>query len=152
MLELKIGSKTYKVEYSVEAALYGNCTEKVAEFFTNGATAQGKDAIKSFISTIADLPKLALEMFYAGLMEHHGENGDRTVLSVDDARALLTKLIKDNKGEELGNFYGIIGVLMGQMADDGFFDMIGLTQITANLNQTKAKAPKKPQDHNKKNE
>ena len=52
MLELKIGSKTYKVEYSVEAALYGNCTEKVAEFFTNGATAQGKDAIKSFISTI----------------------------------------------------------------------------------------------------
>ena len=83
-------------------------------------------------------------------MEHHGENGDRTVLSVDDARALLTKLIKDNKGEELGNFYGIIGVLMGQMADDGFFDMIGLTQITENLNQTK-KAPKAPQDHKKKN-
>jgi hypothetical protein len=150
MTEIKIGSKTYKIEYSVESALYGNCTEKVAEFFTNGATAQGKDAIKSFISTIADLPKLALEMFYAGLMEHHGENGDRTVLSVDDARALLTKLIKDNKGEELGNFYGIIGVLMGQMADDGFFDMIGLRQITEGMNQTK-KALKAPQDHKKKN-
>jgi len=36
------------------------------------------------------------------------------------------------------------------MADDGFFDMIGLTQITANLNQAK-KTPKAPQDHKKKN-
>lgn len=148
MLELKIGSKTYKIKYSVGAALYGNCTEKVAEFFTNGATAQGKDAIKSFISTIADLPKLALEMFYAGLIKHHGEKGDRTVLSIDDAEELLTTLIEENNGEELGNFYGIIGVLMNRMAEDGFFDLIGLTQITANLNQTK-KAPKTPQDRKK---
>ena len=150
MLELKIGSKTYKVEYSVEAALYGNCTEKVATFFASGASANGKDAIKSVISTIADLPQLALEMFYAGLMEHHGESGDRTVLSVDDAKALLAKLIKENKGEELGNFYGVVGVLMGQMGDDGFFDMIGLTQITESIGQTTKKAPKAPQDHKKK--
>lgn len=151
MLELKIGAKTYKVEYSVEAALYGNCTEKVAEFFTNGATAKGKEAIKSFISTIANLPQLALEMFYAGLMEHHGENGDRTVLSIYDAKTLLAKMIKENKDKELGNFYGVVGVLMAQMGEDGFFDMIGLTQITENLPQTTKKAPKTPQDHKKKN-
>ena len=71
-----------------------------------------------------------------------------TIFNFDDAKALLTKLIKDNKGEEFGNFYGVIGVLMGQMAEDGFFDMIGLTQITENLNQTK-KTPKKQQDHKK---
>lgn len=149
MTELKIAGKNYRIEYSVEAALYGDCTEKIAGFFMGGATAKNKDAIKSFVEKIADLPRLALGMFYAGLLEHHGENGDKTVLSESDAKFLLTKLIKENKGGELGNFYGVLGALMGQMGEDGFFDMIGLAQITENLNQT-IKAPKAPQDRKKK--
>lgn len=144
MLELKIGSKTYKVEYSVESALYRNCTEGVAEFLTGSSAENSKEAIKNLVSQIADLPGLALNMFYAGLMEHHGELGDRTVLSVDDARILLTQLIKENANKELGNFYGIVNKLLSAMGEDGFFDMIGLREIAERLNQTTEEIIKMP--------
>ena len=150
MLELKIGSKNYKIEYSVEAALYGDCVEKVAEFYTKGSAKNDKEAIKNFVSQLSNLPQLVLSAFYAGLMEHHGENGDKTVLSVDDAKALLTKLIKDNNGKELGDFYGVIGILMGQMAVDGFFEMIGLERIIDNLIQTAETLEKTTKNQKKK--
>lgn len=154
MLELKIGSKNYKIEYSVEAALYGDCVEKVAEFYAVGSANNSKEAVKNFVSQLSNLPQLALSAFYAGLMERHGENGDRTVLSVDDAKELLTRLIKENKGGEHGDFYGLVASFIGEMEEDGFFEMIGLGRITDSLIQTAEalkKSAKAPQDHKKKN-
>ena len=126
-MELRIDNKTYKLEYSIEASLCGDCTEAVSNFMGNFAEAQGKKDVKKMLSGITNIPQSVLPMFYAGLLEHHGEDGDRTVTSLNDAKTLLKKYFKENKEE---NFYSLMQKLVEQMGNDGFFNQIGLEQIT----------------------
>lgn len=126
-MELRIDNKNYKLEYSIEASLCGDCTEAVSNFMGNFAEAQGKKDVKKMLSGITNIPQSVLPMFYAGLLEHHGEDGDKTVLSLNDAKSLLKKYFKENKEE---NFYSLMQKLVEQMGNDGFFKQIGLEQIT----------------------
>lgn len=126
-MELRIDNKNYKLEYSIEASLCGYCTEAVSNFMGNFAEAQGKKDVKKMLSGITNIPQSVLPMFYAGLLEHHGEDGDRTVTSLNDAKTLLKKYFKENKEE---NFYSLMQKLVEQMGNDGFFKQIGLEQIT----------------------
>lgn len=144
MKELKIGNKVYKVEYTIEASLCNECTEKVTNLMTGFAVAETEDAKKQFISTIADIPQTTLSMFYAGLLEHHGEDADKSVCSKDDAKKLLKQYLSENKS----SFYELMEVLIEEMGEDGFFDLIGLTKM---MEKVQTKEPKKPQDHKKKN-
>lgn len=125
-MELRIDNKNYKLEYSIEASLCGDCTEAVSNFMGNFAEAQGKKDVKKMLSGITNIPQSVLPMFYAGLLEHHGEDGDRTVTSLNDAKTLLKKYFKENKEE---NFYSLMQKLVEQMGNDGFFKQIGLEQI-----------------------
>ena len=145
MKELKIGNKVYKIEYTIEASLCNECTEKVTNLMTGFAVAETEDAKKQFISTIADIPQTTLSMFYAGLLEHHGEDADKSVCSKDDAKKLLKQYLSENKS----SFYELMEVLIEEMGEDGFFDLIGLTKM---MEKVQTKEPKKPQDHKKKNE
>lgn len=147
-MELKIGEKTYTIEYSVEASLCDDCVEKVTNFMMATANAEGLNAVKYVISTMTNLPNSALGMLYGGLIAHHGEDGDGTVTCKADAKALLKQYIIDHKEDGKGNYYDIIGMLIEQMGKDGFFDLIGLTKIIQM--GTKPKTPKKPQGHKKK--
>ena len=142
---LKIGDKDYKLEYTIEASLYDECTEKVTEMMFSLAEAQGKESIKEFVHSMKNIPQTTLTMFYAGLLEHHGEDGDGTVLTKKDAKKLIKQYFEEHADDDTGNFYGIMGILMEQMGEDGFFKQIGLQQ----MNQTE-KEPKQPQDHKKK--
>lgn len=144
MKELKIGNKVYKVEYTIEASLCNECTEKVTNLMTGFAVAETEDAKKQFISTIADIPQTTLSMFFAGLLEHHGEDADKSVCNKDDAKKLLKQYLSENKS----SFYELMEVLIEEMGEDGFFDLIGLTKM---MEKAQAKEPKKPQDHKKKN-
>lgn len=125
-MELRIDNKNYKLEYSIEASLCGDCTEAVSNFMGNFAEAQGKKDVKKMLSGITNIPQSVLPMFYAGLLEHHGEDGDRTVTSLNDAKTLLKKYFKENKEE---NFYSLMQKLLEQMGNDGFFKQIGLEQV-----------------------
>lgn len=142
MRTLEIAGKEYTIEYTIEASLYEECTEKVTSLMFGVAGQDNEDGIKEVISTMKNIPQTALTMFYAGLLEHHGRCGDGTVLSKDDAKMLLRKYFDEHKDDETGNFYGIMEVLLGQMGDDGFFKQIGLEQLTK-----PQKEVKKPQDH-----
>lgn len=148
MKVISIDGIGYVIEYSIEASLYNECTEKVAGLMADLSTAEDREDVKSVISSIADVPQTTLSMFYAGLLEHHGRDGDGTVLNKGDAKKLLRTYINEHKDDDQGNFYGVMNILIEAMVDDGFFKLIGLeSMMTAEVEER----PKKiPQDHKKK--
>lgn len=146
---LNIGGKEYKIEFTIEASLYDGCTEKVTGLMLKIAEAEDKKAIKEMISTMSDIPQTALTMFYAGLLEHHGAEGDGSVTSLKDAKVLIKQYFAEHAEDGTGNFYDVLQMLMEQMGEDGFFKQIGLEQMM-NQTENQKKAPKTPQDHKKK--
>lgn len=148
MRNLTIDGKEYTIEFQFEAALYNDCTEKITTLMYAIGKAQDNSDIKNMLNSMSDIPQVALTMFYAGLLEHHGADaGDGSVRSMDDAKDLLRKYFKEHKEDGTGNFFSLMEMLMEVMGDDGFFDQIGLTQMI----QEGEKQTKQPQDHRKKN-
>lgn len=141
---LKIGGKDYKIEYTMEAALCNECVEETTNLLVEMGTASSENNIKHILKNMADMPHVTLTMFYAGLLEYHSD----TVKAIADAKALLKQYMAENKDSDTGNFYGIMGILLNQMAEDGFFKQIGLEQMAKSI-ETEKKA-KAPQDHKKK--
>lgn len=159
-----IGGKDYKLEFTIEASLYGECTEKLINFMgktmgaaeeksiTDGLSEQGKAEVRrqllsNSISGISNMPDTGLTLFYAGLMEHHGEDGDRTVLSKQHAKKLLKQYFAEHAGDGTDNFYDLVAMLMEQMGEDGFFQRTGLEKMlgqsaaeTGNRQQRRAAA------------
>lgn len=139
MRTLLIENKEYVIEYNIEASLYSECTEKVTGLMAGVAGAENKEDIKGLLSAMADVPQVTLRMFHAGLLEHNEG------IPFEESKRLIKQYLKEHKGEETGNFYGLMEMLIGQMADDGFFELIGLGEMF-----TPTKEPKKPEDHKRK--
>lgn len=140
---INIGNKDYKFEFTIEASLYNECTEKVTNLLFSIEESQNKEDIKQLLSGLSDIPQTTLTMFYAGLLEHHGEDGDGTILTKKDAKALIKQYMDEHKEDGKGNFYEIMNEMIAVMEEDGFFNQIGLTQAVENQ-------AKIPQDHKKK--
>lgn len=145
---ININKKDYKLEYSLEASLYPESTERLLEFMSSTDADNENDKIKGIIKGMSNVPQTTLHMFYAGLLEHHGntENGDGTVTSLSNAKALLKQYISENKS----NFYSVMEMILEQMGEDGFLELIGLNEMLQTEEETPKKAPKVPQDHMKK--
>ena len=136
MKRITINKKEYTFKFSIEASLYDECTISVMDIFLKGGMAKGamenedvNSAMENLITTIANLPKKALTLFYAGLLEYHGTEGDKSIQSISDAK----KLLADYLLEEKKSFRDVLGEMIDLMADDNFFDLIGLNQITTDL-------------------
>lgn len=142
---ITISGVDYKVEFSVEASLYGECTEKVINLMTAVSDEdESPNGLKEKFKGISDVPQVTLSMFYAGLMEHHGvEEGDGSVPDKKTAKILLKNYIKENNT----NFWSVMEELLDQMGEDGFFKLIGLEEM---MSPVEEKTVKKPQDHKKK--
>lgn len=153
---LSIGGKEYKLEYTVRAALYEECVEKMINLFGSTAGAikeenltkglNQEDRLKvqeqlldSLRKQIYGLPGIALTLFYAGLMEHHGtgKNGDRTICSKDDAEELIYAYFEDHKEDGEGTFADILAICVNQMEEDGFFRRVGLEKILSQEEKVK---------------
>lgn len=141
MRTLTIGKIDYTIEFSIEASLYNDCTEKITALMAGIAEAQSKANVKTLISSMADIPQTTLHMLHAGLLEHQ-EN-----LTIADTKAIIKQYLLERKGQEDGNYYSLMEVLIEEMANDGFFEMIGLDKM---FQTEPKKEPKKPQDHKKK--
>lgn len=141
---LNIGGKDYTIEYSIEASLCNECTEKVTGLMVNLAEAQSEDDIKGVVKSIADVPKTTLTMFYAGLIENHADE----IQSMEEAKELVKTYMKEHKEDGTGNFYALMELLIEQMGNDDFFSLIGLDKMFQTDEETKPK--KVPQDHKKK--
>lgn len=135
---LQIGGKDYKLEYSIEASLYADCTTSLTGLMTEIQIAGDEKNIQKIISEISNIPQIALTIFYAGLMEHHGSHpdGDGKVPDIQSAKRLIAQYLKEHSDDETGNFYGIMQMCIEQMGEDGFFKLTGLEGMMNQLTQT----------------
>ena len=155
-MNFTVEGKEYTLEYTFEAAENQKCVDAMTDIF-GGAMMTKIDETKSealqirdFLMTISDLPRMAMDMFYAGLLENHGEDGDGTITSRLDAKRLYKKFCKENPEDAMAtSYYGLITVISNQMEEDGFFKRTGLADILENMGNV-AKEAKKPTDHKKK--
>lgn len=147
---LTIGGKNYKLEYTVEASLYKDGIDRLIEFiggiggvqeekeFTKGLKEEDKAKVRMQIVNnvkyeISNIPNTALELFFMGLLEHHGEDGDGSVPDKKAAKNLVTQFFKEQDEIENGinDFAALLSVCMDQMGEDGFFKRTGLTKLMA---------------------
>lgn len=160
MKRITIDNKEYTIEFSIEATLYNECTEKVMDLFVSAGIAEAEtknddltDKQKvsvladAFKKNVSDIPNRALTLFYAGLLEHHGEFGDKSVLSINEAKRLLVCYMKQTEGLSL---YDVVTEMIEEMEKDHFFEKIGVDKVVKNANETVEKEIKKPQDHKRK--
>lgn len=153
---LNIGGQDYKLEYTIEASLCEECTEKLIHFLGNtigAASAEDitddmeeaqkekiiKTVIKNSISGISNLPQTALAIFYAGLLEYHGPSGDKTIRSKQDAKELVKAYFKEHEEDGTDNFYDLLMICIEQMGADGFFKRTGIEKMMSQF----VEAPKK---------
>lgn len=160
MKRITIDNKEYTIEFSIEATLYNECTEKIMDLMVSAGIAEAEtrnDELSdkqrvsvladAFKKNVSDIPNRALTLFYAGLLEHHGEFGDKSVLSINEAKRLLVCYMKQTEGLSL---YDVVNEMIEEMSKDHFFEKIGVDKVVKNANETVKKEIKKPQDHKKK--
>lgn len=146
---ITIGGEEYRLEYSIEASLYADCVSKLMSLMTDVETAGQEENIKKLFSGVSNIPDTTLSMFYAGLLEAHGLEGDNKVPNIQAAKKLLSQYIKEHKDDETGNFYGVMEMCIGQMGEDGFFNLVGLDSMMESMTENPKKQRKVPQDHKK---
>lgn len=147
--QISINGKDYKLEYSIEASLYSDCVSSITGILTDAAIAEKEKDVKKLLEGMSNIPQTALIIFYAGLMEAHGNhpNGDGSVPDIQTAKSLIAEFMREHHEDEYGNFYGVMQMCIEQMGEDGFFDLVGLNSMM----ETKPKKSRKtPQDHQKK--
>lgn len=128
--ELLIDGKNYTIQYAGEAAFNEQCLESITTFFGEIALAENKNDVLQMIKGLSKIPQIALNIFYAGLMEYHGShpNGDKTVPDKEKAKSLLMTYIKDHKS----NFSTVLNMCVEQMQNDKFLQLIGLNGMLEN--------------------
>lgn len=147
---ITIGGKEYKVEYTIEASLYKDFVEELSNYVLDFSSLVAKydimgkgaktnedlykmseDAVKSmFVSQTTQIPRLTMDGFYAGLMEHQN-------IGKDEAKELYKAYMKEyNKTPAQ-----VLGEIMEKVQEDNFFQMIGL-DLTKMKTPTQMKAKK----------
>lgn len=136
MLVLKIGEKEYKIEYSIEASLATDCVEQITNTVCGLNNSLNKNPILLLLGGVKNKPKTALAMLYSGLLEHHGTaSGDGSITCENDAKKLMKQYFSEHKDDGAGNYHALYSLLIGQMEDDGFFDLIGLEQTMNDITE-----------------
>lgn len=144
---LTIDGEIYKLEFSVEASLYSDCVQKVTSIMADVYSGQEDKDMKQILAGFSDIPSTAVTCFFAGLLEHHGVEADGRVPNFKTAKQLAVKLIRDEENADILNWYDVFTLCVDQMGEDGFFELIGLTDMMG----FKRERPKPiPQDHKKK--
>lgn len=145
---LTIGGNEYRLEYSIEASLYADCVTSLMGMMADVENADNEKNVKKMLEGMSNIPQTALTIFYAGLMEAHGSHpdGDGTVPDIQTAKRLISEYMKEHKGEDSGNFYGVMNMCVEQMVEDGFFELVGLNAL---MESPKKKQKKVPTDHQK---
>ena len=156
MLNLKIGEKDYTLEYSFMAAEHKDTIQKMFNVLSGAYLIKKANVsenmeiqtegmavvmLEGTAEMVSEIPHIVKTTFYSGLLENHN-------VSEEEAYELMKQYMKENK-------YGyrkLFEDIKVCMENDGFFDLSGLTEMLADLNpeEKPKKAPKKPQDHQKK--
>lgn len=153
---IKIGGKDYKFEYTIEASLYQDFVKRLTEFTMSFGGLMAKyditgkniktenDLIDTSVEAMTDImvksttqiPKLAIEGFYAGLIEHEK-------LSNQEAFDLYKQYLQEYRKKPSD----VLREIMDKVQEDNFFDLIGLDlkKIAKTSPKAKEKKPTKKQ-------
>ena len=140
---ITISGNDYILEYTIEASLYADCVKEIAGLFSSLALASDEKDVSKIISSVANIPQTTLIVFYAGLMEHHGDHpdGDGKVPNIATAKRLLASYIREHSEDEFGNFYGVLELCIEQMEEDDFFNLTGIGTFLEDAFKTSKKKP-----------
>lgn len=158
-MKFVVDKKEYTLEYTFEAAENQKCVDAMTDIF-GGAMMTKIDESKSeslqirdFLMTISDLPRMAMDMFYAGLLEHHGEDGDGTIIDRRDAKQLYKQFCRENPEDAMAaSYYGLITVISNQMEEDGFFKRTGMADILKSMGSAVEESAKNQKEAAEKDE
>lgn len=128
-MNITVNGKEYILEYTFEAAECHECIDAAMDIFGGMMTAKidskhsEEMQVRDFLMSLSDLPRMAMDMFYAGLLENHGtgQDGDGTITSRADARCLYKQFCKENPEDERAtSYYALCTSIAEQMEKDGF--------------------------------
>ncbi len=158
MKKIMIGGKEYTFEFTIEATLYDTGIEEVlnqmiglgvvqAEADSASTMEERMNVVRAYVREQSSFTRDALSMFYAGLVEHHGADGDidHSIQSKGDAKALLRKYLDENEDLDM---YMVYTEMIEEIGKDNFFKKVGYDKMFQMPGEKKA--PKTPQDHKKK--
>jgi hypothetical protein len=154
MKRITIGNKEYTIEYSIEASLYDDCTKSIMDIFVKAGmsdhyakTGDAHSALDEIVNTMTTLPQRVVTLFYAGLLEHHGNCGDHSVKSKSDAKEILKIYMR-----ETGKSFSTVNTeLMECIGDDNFFELTGLNDMLQTTQEIQTEEEEKPKKTRKKN-
>ena len=141
-MNITVNGKEYILEYTFEAAECHECIDAAMDIFGGMMTAKidskhsEEMQVRDFLMSLSDLPRMAMDMFYAGLLENHGTgpDGDGTITSRADARCLYKQFCKENPEDERAtSYYALCTSIAEQMEKDGFFKRTGMEDILENM-------------------
>ena len=156
MKTIQIGNEQYKLKFGFDAAENKDVVQRMFNALSmsyigkrldldgnNSKVEVAAAMIDGTADLVSDMPFICRDAFYAGLLEYHKG------ITVDESKELMKQYMTENKL----SFKGLYEEIKEMMEDDGFFDLTGLTEMVAEMNQTEEKTKrqvKKPQDHQKK--
>lgn len=157
MKTIQIGNEQYTLEFGFEAAENKAVVQRMfnalsMSYIGKRLDLEGENSkveiaaamIDGTADLVSDMPHICKDAFYAGLLEHHKN------ITVEKSKDLMKQYMKEKKM----SFKGLYEEIKETMEDDGFFDLTGLTEMVAEMNnpdeEEEKKVPKTPQDHKKK--
>lgn len=132
MKKFNINNQEYTLEFTFRAAEHENTVQNFFNFLSGaymiGALKKNVSPAKAMTDgtakMIADIPRVTKEAFYAGLLENHK-------VTEDEAYEIMKAYMKENKI----SFRKLFDDIKECMADDGFFELSGLTEMLTELGQ-----------------
>lgn len=141
MKTLRIGNREVVVEYAFEAAECKDFTTTLVNVLFDVAK---KKTLDEVITDIVNTPETLSTMFYGGLLEHHGEYGDKTIMRKEDVRPLLKQYLSEETDGKHNTYLSLMTLLLGEVAADKFIELIGLSEMivpaSAKKNNAKIKS------------
>ena len=146
MITFDIDNKEYKLEFGFDAAENKDIVQKMFDYMTgayiykesgNTITATSNGAAKM----VADYSEVCQMAFYAGCLQHNA-------VTRAEAKTLTRAYISQKrKTDSKYGYYQLFEDIKTAMADDGFFELIGLEKMFEE--KEPKKQAKTPQDHKK---
>lgn len=133
MKTIKVNEKEYVLEFSFEAAERKEVVQDMFNILSGTYiiknASKGKSAgaamFNGVTEMVADIPRIAREAFFAGLLENHN-------LSSAEAKEAMKSYMKENNL----TYNDLFEEMKICMEDDGFFDLAGITKMIQTMNQT----------------
>ena len=162
-MNITVNGKEYILEYTFEAAECHECIDAAMDIFGGMMTAKidskhsEEMQVRDFLMSLSDLPRMAMDMFYAGLLENHGTSQMETeqlqVVQMRDVciNSFARKILK-MKEQHLTMLFVLL--LQSRWRKMVFFKRTGMEDILENMESLvkskQKKQPKKPMDHQRK--